>query len=342
MTYAAGAEDGRTEDRTILAIDVGKSKCLVGLFVGTRRLEDHRIAVTTADETVAALEARVADVFDRHRVGGIGLSVFGPVETDPAQPDFGAIVASSEQQWSGVNLPAILSSRYGVSVRFDYDVNAAVLAEARDREPGPAGFVYLSIGTGVGGAFHHPQEGISPRTDPPQLGHISLPREPDDPYPGSCRFHGDCFQGLASGRALFGRWGMPAHELPEDHEAWDLEARYIGRACADLLYSTPHATVRVGSGIARVPGLVARSNYYLRAFMAEFPATLWRRIGERDVIELAATAPESSLIGAAVLAGEEIGLEFAPGGAARSSGLRGHRPAERAQCHGGLDQVAEL
>ncbi|MFG2995416.1 ROK family protein [Streptomyces sp. NPDC048340] len=158
----------------------------------------------------------------------------------------------------------------------------------------------------------------SPRTRPrppdrsPQLGHIQLARESDDPYPGSCRFHGSCFQGLASGRAIFGRWQVPADELPAHHRAWDLQARYIARACTNLVYSSPFTTVRVGSGISQVPGLIARSNDYLRTFMNGFPETLCRETFGSDVIQRAVTAPDSSLIGAAIQVTEGSGFKFAP------------------------------
>ncbi|MFJ6792683.1 ROK family protein [Streptomyces sp. NPDC091268] len=309
------------EEDVFLAVDAGKTKFLVGAFTPSmKEVERHRIAVTGAAETVAALESRIASLFERHSVAGIGLSVFGPLETDPGRAAFGAIVGSSEIQWSGVNLPALLSRRFRVPVSFDFDVAAAVKAEARHVRTipgrGSEGFTYLSIGTGIGGAHCPPPQspGTSPgiRTEPPQLGHIPLPRESDDPYPGSCRFHGGCFQGLASGRAIFGRWQVPANELPATHGAWDLQARYIARACAVLVYSSPFTTVRVGSGISQVPGLIARSNDYLRTFMNGFPETLCRETSGSDVIQRAVTAPDSSLIGAALQIAEGSGREFPP------------------------------
>lgn len=300
---------------TVVAIDAGKTKFLVGAFTRSKpavELERHRISVTTPAETLELLEFHVADLFARHAVDSVGLSVFGPLETDPLRPDFGAIAGSSEPQWSGVNIPALLSRRFRVPVHFDFDVNSAVTAEERGQPPGAPGFVYLSLGTGIGGAFSRPPGTEPHRPEPPQLGHIPLPRETGDPYPGSCRFHGSCFQGLASGRAIFGRWQVPACELPASHEAWDLQARYIARACATLVYSSPFTTVRVGSGISQVPGLTARANDHLHRFMNGFPETLCREKSGTDVIQHAATAPDSSLIGAAIQAVEGRGWEFAP------------------------------
>jgi fructokinase len=300
-------------DGAVVAIDAGKSKFMVGVFTGSLvEVERHRIPVTTVGDTLAVLEEHLASIFECHAVTSIGLSVFGPVGTDPGLPDFGAIIASSEPRWSGVNLPKTLAARFRVPVHFDFDVNTAVLAEGRCRASGSAGFIYVSIGTGIGGAFFNPAPGAaSPLADPPQLGHVHLAREADDVYAGSCRFHGGCFQGLASGRAIFGRWGVEACDLPVDHEAWDLQARYIARACINLVYSTPFTTIRIGSGISQVPGLITRSNDYLRIFANGFPETLWREISGGGVIEHAVTAPDSSLVGAAIQAIEKRGLKFA-------------------------------
>ncbi|MEU4762998.1 ROK family protein [Actinosynnema sp. NPDC023794] len=292
----------------VVAVDAGKTKFLVGVFdEALAEVERRRIAVTTAAHTVTALIAHLSLLFERYDVTAVGLSVFGPLVTDPDQGDYGAIIGSSEPRWSDVNLPSTLAGEFDTPVWFDFDVNSAVVAEARHGSPD---FAYLSVGTGIGGAFHSPLSGGAQRPDPPQLGHMYVPREPDDRYPGSCRFHGDCLQGLASGRALFGRWRVDAHRLPPGHEAWDLEARYLARACANLLYSSPHHTVRVGSGISGVPGLIDRANRYLRDFTNGFPADRWRDSTGRDVIERAATAPDSSLIGAAVQAVGKIGRPF--------------------------------
>ncbi|MGH3759827.1 ROK family protein [Actinophytocola sp.] len=295
----------------VVAVDAGKTKVLAGVFTADlAEVERHRVPTTTTDQTVGELKDRLTGMIGRHEVRRIGLAVFGPLETDANHPEFGTIVGSSEPQWSGLNLPRILANEFAIPVYFDVDVNAGALAEGTHREGGHVDdFVYLSIGTGVGGAFYSHRE-AGRRRDPPQLGHTYLPREPDDSYPGSCPFHGSCLQGLASGKALMGRWRMPAHDLPAAHPAWDLEARYVARACANLLYVSSATTILVGSGVSSAPGLIDRANRYLDAFLNGFPENVWRRQGSRERIKRANTAPDSSLIGAAVMAKNGYGLEF--------------------------------
>lgn len=300
----------RSRDK-IVAIDVGKSKILVGVFTSSLvPLQRHRIAVTEVGPTIAELTDHIADIFENYSVISIGLALFGPLETDSSHEQFGAIVGSSEPQWSGVNLPLTLASKFAVPVFFDLDVNAGAIAEGKwGQHASRDGFIYLSVGTGIGGAFYD-REQDERRVDPPQLGHLYVPREPDDIFPGSCRFHLSCLQGLASGKALLGRWKAPAHELPAHHPAWDLEARYIARACANLLYMSSPTTIIVGSGVSATPGLIERSNKYLNIFLNGFPENVLRRQGTNDFIKRATTAPNSSFMGAALLTKKTNSLMF--------------------------------
>jgi len=147
-----------------------------------------------------------------------------------------------------------------VPVAFDTDVNGAALGEyrwgaARGCDPS----IYLTVGTGIGGGlFAHGRlvHGLLH----PEMGHIRIPHDTArDPFAGACPFHGDCFEGLASGVALEQRWGRRAESLPADHPAWDLEARYIGLALANYICTLAPQKIVIGGGVmqqARVLPLV--------------------------------------------------------------------------------------
>ena len=81
----------------------------------------------------------------------------------------------------------------------------------------------------------------------------------EDPFAGICPYHGDCWEGLATGPALASRWGNPANLLEDDHPGWDLEAKYIALAFTNLIYLySPHADCYGWRGLT-AQGITAKS-----------------------------------------------------------------------------------
>ena len=116
------------------------------------------------------------------------------------------------------------------------DVNAAALGEvtlgaAKDMES----CVYITVGTGIGGGAVVNGEPVS-GLGHPEMGHFYPPRHPKDTYEGTCSFHGDCLEGLAAGPSIEARYGIKGQDLPEDHEAWEIEAHYLAHAA--MAYTT--------------------------------------------------------------------------------------------------------
>jgi len=108
--------------------------------------------------------------------------------------------------WSGFDLIGAVRSRFDVPIGFDTDVAGAALAEERWGESaGCDVHAYVTIGTGVGAGIvvgGRPVHGFLH----PEIGHMRVPRVAGDAFPGICRFHGDCVEGLVSGRARSADW----------------------------------------------------------------------------------------------------------------------------------------
>jgi len=137
-----------------------------------------------------------------------------------------------------------------VPVAFDTDVNGAALGEWRwGAAQGLDTFIYLTIGTGIGGGGLINGKLMHGLLHP-EMGHIPIPHDSAaDRFEGNCPFHGDCFEGLASGPAMQKRWGQRAETLPPDHSAWNLEAHYISLAMQSLICALSPQRIILGGGV---------------------------------------------------------------------------------------------
>ena len=107
-----------------------------------------------------------------------------------------------KEGWSGADLLGPVRDVLDVPIGLDTDVNGAALGESRwGAAQGLRTFVYVTVGTGIGGGAIVDGEAVH-GLGHPEMGHISVRRHPDDDYPGICRLHGDCLEGLASGPAI--------------------------------------------------------------------------------------------------------------------------------------------
>jgi fructokinase len=70
-----------------------------------------------------------------------------------------------------------------------------------------------------------------------------------DPYAGYCPYHGDCWEGLAAGPALEGRWKAKGTELPPEHPAWDLEAHYLALGLVNIITTLSPQRIIMGGGV---------------------------------------------------------------------------------------------
>ena len=158
-------------------------------------------------------------------------------------------------------------------VGFDTDVNAAALGEGRwGAARGLDTFVYLTVGTGIGaGAVVEGR--VIHGLGHPEMGHLSVPHQPGDHFAGHCPFHGDCWEGMASGAAIAARWGCPAERLRGDQlrAAVDLEAAYLAAGLRNIVYAVAPQRIVVGGGVTRLPGLFPLVRAKLGEALAGYP-----------------------------------------------------------------------
>ena len=229
-------------------IELGGTKivCAVGTGPGGIRAE-------TRFPTVGAAEAlaRIAGFFSSNGpIQAVGVACFGPLDPNPASPTFGYVTTTPKPGWAHTDVVGILRDALGVPVGFDTDVNGAALGEWRwGAAQGLDTFIYLTVGTGIGGggmANGRMLHGLMH----PEMGHLWVPHDrAKDPFAGSCSYHGDCLEGLAAGPAIEARWGQRGEHLPPDHPAWALEAHYLALALVNYILTLSPQRLILGGGV---------------------------------------------------------------------------------------------
>ena len=223
-------------------IEAGGTKFVCGVGTSPDDLQTVRIPTATPEATIR----EVAAFFLVHApLRSIGIGSFGPVDLRA-----GHITSTPKAGWQNFDLAGSIQRALGVPVGFDTDTNAAALGEARwGAARGLSDFLYLTIGTGIGGGAMV-NGGLLHGLVHAEMGHIRLPHDlARDPFPGSCPFHGDCLEGLASGPAIAARWGCPASQLAPDHPAWRLEAHYLALALNNWVCTLSPERIIMGGGV---------------------------------------------------------------------------------------------
>jgi len=256
-------------------IEAGGTKfnCVVGAAPDQVRSR-ARFPTTTPQETLAA----VIDFFAREQeqhgpIEAFGLACFGPVDLNPASPNYGHITRTPKPHWSDTDILGRLRQAVNAPIAFDTDVNGSALGEGKlGAARGLTDYVYVTIGTGVGAGVvinGQPLHGAMP----PEIGHILMPHDwQKDPFAGHCPFHGDCLEGLAAGPALEKRWGQRAENLEEGHQAWELEAEYLAALCWNLTVSYAPQRIILGGGVMQQRHLLDKIRHKFQGFMNGYPS----------------------------------------------------------------------
>lgn len=215
-------------------------------------LAEIRFQTTTPEETLGKAVEFFRKTIQKNniRLNCIGIGSFGPVDLNPLSPHYGEITSTPKPGWANAQICSTIQEKTGVPTVFDTDVNAAAIGEGMwGAAQGLKNYIYLTIGTGIGGGLvvdGKPYHGLVH----PEMGHIYLSRDPEfDPFQGCCPFHGDCFEGLASGPAIRARCGLAAENLPEYHPVWDLETNYIAQALQSIICITSPERIILGGGV---------------------------------------------------------------------------------------------
>jgi glucokinase len=253
----------------IAGVDIGGTKISVGMVDETGRVLARAECPTAPERGLADGLDRISTMIEETRLqaddglSGIGVGCTGPV--DPIAGTIGNV--EFLPGWQGANLVEALVSRFNLPVAIENDADAGALGEAAwGAGRGASRFVYVTIGTGIGGGvvldgqLYRGVEGAHP-----EIGHHVV--DPSGPA-CFCGAHG-CWESLASGPAME-RWAgeNPQPRQPqggrldaaaicaaaERGEAWahpavDRAGTYLGLGLANLVTIFTPEVIALGGGL---------------------------------------------------------------------------------------------
>ncbi len=186
----------------------------------------------------------------KEALAAVGIASFGPIDPNPHSSTFGYVTTTPKPGWVDTDFGGAVHRALNVPVAFDTDVNVAAFGEHRwGAAQGLDTFIYLTVGTGIGGGGMV-NGGLIHGMMHPEMGHIRVPHDRQrDPYVGNCPYHGDCLEGLASGPAIEERWGERGETLPPEHSAWELEAHYLALGLTNLILPLAPQRIVMGGGV---------------------------------------------------------------------------------------------
>ncbi len=249
-------------------IEAGGTKWVCAVAGRPGELLETETFPTTAPGPTVSRAARFFTT--RGPVDAIGVGAFGPVDIRRDSPTWGTITSTPKPGWADTDLAGALTAALGVPVALDTDVNAAALGEWRwGAAAGLDTFVYITVGTGIGGGAVAGGRLVHGLLHP-EFGHMRIPHDrAADPFDGICPYHGDCLEGLASGEAIRQRWGRAGEELSAT-AAWDIEAEYLALALVNVICTLSPQRIIIGGGVAKQPALLPLARRRVRELLAGY------------------------------------------------------------------------
>lgn len=271
-------------------------------------IAELRIPTSTPEKTIPQVVQFFHQVQESNhiQIKRLGLGFFGPLDLDQNSPTYGYVTSTPKLAWRNTPVLNLLQGDLGIPAILDTDVNAAALGEGLwGAARGLKDYVYITIGTGIGGGVvcnGLPLHGLVH----PEVGHVLLPHDMiKDPFPGICPYHKDCWEGLASGPALQARWKIPSQDLGIDHPAWILEAEYIAKALHGLILTLSPQKIILGGGVMKQPGLIEKIRLQTVQFLGEYVDSPVLRQGINEYIVPPTLGDQAGMLGCIALALQE-------------------------------------
>ena len=262
--FPPSLNDMNATDSLLAGIEAGGTKFVCAVAkTPVDLLMETRFPTGAPQETIERAAPFSREAAARYgSIHAMGIGSFGPADIDPGSPGYGGILTTPKEGWAGFNIVTALRQGLNrpIPIAFETDVNAAAVGEAEfGGEKRHRNLGYITVGTGIGGGVLVHGAPLHGRMHP-EIGHMIMPNL--DAGFGKdtnvCPFHSSCLEGRASGPAIAARWEKPGSELPEDHPAWDLEAKYLAHGAINLTAAWAPDLIVIGGGVSQQAGLIER------------------------------------------------------------------------------------
>ncbi|WP_165066780.1 ROK family transcriptional regulator [Marisediminicola senii] len=299
--------------KVVLGVDIGASHIHLAVSDLTGRIlaEDSTpMAVSSGPDAVldwvAIAGAALVDgaVRSPSDLLAVGVGLPGPVEHSTGRPINPPIMPG----WDRFDVPAALTSRFGVPVLVDNDVNIMALGERELAWPDVEHLIFVKVATGIGagvisgGFLQRGAQGIAG-----DIGHVQISRGRD--VLCRCGNHG-CLEALASGRALAqalrdtGLDADGAQAVIDLVKRGNLEAiqavRQAGRDLGEVLTT---CVSLMNPSVIVIGGSMAQAGEHLIAGVREVIYTRSTPLATQHLhITHSSVGPQAAVVGAAMLA----------------------------------------
>ncbi len=238
----------KTEDRPVLAVDLGGTKMVIALVSPDGRIPRRLDLTTSATEGHKVVIERMFSGIDsllgksglsREQLRAISIAAAGIIDMD------GGMITGAPNlpDWKDIPLKRIVAERYGMDTFLVNDADAAILGEHRfGAGEGQNNLVLLTLGTGIGGGIIIDGKLYTGSSGGgAELGHMVI--KEDGPECG-CGNNG-CLESLASGTAI----AREAKKRIGKGEKSSLNELVHGRP-DDITAETVHQAAQEGDSLA--------------------------------------------------------------------------------------------
>ncbi|MCA9347549.1 ROK family protein [Candidatus Saccharibacteria bacterium] len=217
----------------ILAIDIGGTKTLLGLFNEKGKLTKTQKFETPADydEFISILTSEANNFIEGKNIDTCVAAVPGTLDRSK-----GIVLALGNRPWENKPIGVQLTKALKIPVHIENDANLAGLSEAL-LLPDYRKVAYITVSTGIGGAYVVDGK-LDKNLIDAEVGHMMLEHE------GKLR----TWESFASGKAIFNKFGLRASDIT-DPSMWYIVARNIAIGLIDVIATTTPDAIVIGGGV---------------------------------------------------------------------------------------------